>query len=130
MEPKTPCCNKPMTKMASGLYVICWNPLNGVVSCHICGAVYVPSEDDGRAVKQVWASVSPEAMWHVENGTAPSSMSDERCLIDMVHKMARDGVAPEIIEQRTGMSLEELAYIEARVLKKTPMTPEGLEGSS
>ena len=62
----TPCCKKPLVRMASGLYVICWSPGNGVVQCHACGWVYVPSPDGADPVTDVWAPVSPVAQAMVE----------------------------------------------------------------
>lgn len=43
------------------------------------------------------------------------SWASENDLIAEVHRLAKDGVAPEAIEARTGHSLKELAEIESRV---------------
>lgn len=34
-------------KECSHFEAVKWNPYNGVVQCHVCGHVYVPSEHEG-----------------------------------------------------------------------------------
>lgn len=59
-DARTPCCRAAITKMPSGLYVVAWNPYNGVVQCHACGNIYIPEEDGDYGIG-LWSLVSPAA---------------------------------------------------------------------
>lgn len=48
-QPLTLCCGVEMMGLGGDptRAVVCWNELNGVVSCHACGTIYVDSKDEG-----------------------------------------------------------------------------------
>lgn len=45
----TPCCSRPVTPPGRPPCIM-WNPDNGVVQCHRCGAIYVPDAHGGYDV--------------------------------------------------------------------------------
>lgn len=111
-ETYTPCCGtKLKQEEGSARTVVMFNPGNGVVSCHHCGAIYVPGD---RNAYSVWTEAKARALDQEirycpgRNGTCPLSLDDDEESICHHCRTYYDGwnAAMKALEDRMAGSLK------------------------